>query len=91
MKLSDGEARQIAARVERVKDCDTREQLDAAQLASVIDFCRDNRLIVGRANGQRFPHTITLCPPLVITRAGVVTLPRSGTKRPTSATIFRRP
>jgi adenosylmethionine-8-amino-7-oxononanoate aminotransferase len=56
--------------VELVKDRDTKEQLDAAQLASVVDFCRDNRLIVGRAGGgRRFGTTITLCPPLVITRA----------------------
>jgi hypothetical protein len=38
--------------------------------ASVVDFCRDNRLIVGRAGGGRgFGTTITLCPLLVITRA----------------------
>ena len=56
--------------VELVKDRDTKVQLDAAQLASVVDFCRDNRLIVGRAGGGRhFGTTITLCPPLVITRA----------------------
>jgi taurine-pyruvate aminotransferase len=56
--------------VELVKDRNTKEQLDAAQLASVVDFCRDNRLIVGRAGGGRgFGTTIPLCPPLVITRA----------------------
>lgn len=56
--------------VELVKDRDTKEQLEAAQLASVVDFCRDRRLIVGRAGGgQGFGTTITLCPPLVITRA----------------------
>jgi taurine-pyruvate aminotransferase len=56
--------------VELVKDRATKEQLDAAQLGSVVDFCRDNRLIVGRAGGgRRFGTTITLCPPLVITRA----------------------
>jgi taurine-pyruvate aminotransferase len=56
--------------VELVKDRETKEQLDPAQLASVVDSCRDNRLIVGRAGGGRgFGTTITLCPPLVITRA----------------------
>ena len=56
--------------VEPVKDRDTKVQLDAAQLASVVDFCRDNRLIVGRAGGgQHFGTTITLGAPLVITRA----------------------
>jgi len=56
--------------VELVKDRATKEQLDAAQLASVVDFCRDNGVIVGRAGGgRRSGTTITLCPPLVITRA----------------------
>jgi taurine-pyruvate aminotransferase len=56
--------------VELVKDRATKEQLDAGQIASVVDFCRDSGVIVGRAGGGRgFGTTITLCPPLVITRA----------------------
>jgi len=56
--------------VELVKDRATKEQLDAAQLAGIVDFCRDHGLIVGRAGGGRgYGTTITLCPPLVITRA----------------------
>jgi taurine-pyruvate aminotransferase len=56
--------------VELVKDRATKEQLDTAQLASIVDFCRDHGLIVGRAGGgRRHGTTITLCPPLVITRA----------------------
>jgi taurine-pyruvate aminotransferase len=56
--------------VELVEDRNTKEQLDAAPLASVVDFCRDDRVIVGRAGGGRgFGTTITLCPLLVITRA----------------------
>ena len=56
--------------VELVKDRVTKEQLDAAQVASVVDFCRDNGVIVGRAGGgRRSGTTIALCPPLVITRA----------------------
>ena len=56
--------------IELVKDRITKEQLDAAQLASVVDFCRDNGVIVGRAGaGRRSGTTIALCPPLVITRA----------------------
>ena len=55
--------------VELVKDRATKEQLDAAQLAGIVDFCRDYGLIVGRAGGgRRYGTTITLCPPLVITR-----------------------
>jgi 4-aminobutyrate aminotransferase-like enzyme len=55
--------------VELVKDRATKEQVDAAQMASVVDFCRDHGLIVGRGGGgRRYGNTITLCPPLVITR-----------------------
>jgi taurine-pyruvate aminotransferase len=56
--------------VELVKDRATKEQLDAAQIGGVVDFCRDHGLIVGRGGGgRRNGTTITLCPPLVITRA----------------------
>ena len=56
--------------VELVKDRATKEQLDPAQFAAVIDFCRDHRVIVGRSGGGRgFGTTVALCPPLVITRA----------------------
>ncbi|HEX3954866.1 MAG TPA: aminotransferase [Stellaceae bacterium] len=56
--------------VELVKDRATKEQLDPAQIGSVVDFCRDHGVIVGRAGGgRRFGTTISLCPPLVITRA----------------------
>jgi taurine-pyruvate aminotransferase len=56
--------------VELVKDRATKEQLDAAQLTGVIDFCRDHGVIVGRSGGGRgYGTTIAICPPLVITRA----------------------
>jgi taurine-pyruvate aminotransferase len=56
--------------VELVKDRATKEQLDPAQMTGVVDFCRDNGVIVGRAGGgRRHGTTIALCPPLVITRA----------------------
>jgi taurine-pyruvate aminotransferase len=56
--------------VELVKDRATKEQLDAAQFASVVDFCRDHGVLVGRAGGARhYGTTIALCPPLVITKA----------------------
>jgi taurine-pyruvate aminotransferase len=55
--------------VELVKDRATKEQLDPAQFAAVIDFCRDRGVIVGRSGGgRRYGTTIALCPPLVITR-----------------------
>jgi taurine-pyruvate aminotransferase len=56
--------------VELVKDRATKEQLDAAQFAAVIDFCRDHGVIVGRSGGGRqYGTTVAICPPLVITRA----------------------
>jgi taurine-pyruvate aminotransferase len=56
--------------VELVKDRTTKEQLEAAQFTSVVDFCRDQGVIVGRSGGGRgYGTTIAICPPLVITRA----------------------
>ena len=52
--------------VELVKDRSSKEQLDPAQIGGVVDFCRDQGVIVGR--GRRFGTKIALCPPLVITR-----------------------
>jgi adenosylmethionine-8-amino-7-oxononanoate aminotransferase len=55
--------------VELVKDRATKEQLDGAQFAGVIEFCRDHGVIVGRSGGGRYyGTTIAICPPLVITR-----------------------
>jgi taurine-pyruvate aminotransferase len=56
--------------VELVKDRGTKEPVGPEQLAAVIDFCRDNGVLVGRGGGGRhFGTTITLSPPLVITRS----------------------
>jgi taurine-pyruvate aminotransferase len=56
--------------VELVKDRSTKEPIDAARITGIVNFCRDHGLIVGRAGGGRgYGTTITLCPPLVITRA----------------------
>jgi adenosylmethionine-8-amino-7-oxononanoate aminotransferase len=56
--------------VELVKDRAAKEPVDAATITSIVDFCKDHGVIVGRAGGgRRYGNTITLCPPLVITRA----------------------
>jgi adenosylmethionine-8-amino-7-oxononanoate aminotransferase len=56
--------------VELVKDRATKEQAAPATVAAIVDFCRDHGVLVGRGGGgRRFGTTITLCPPLVITRA----------------------
>jgi taurine-pyruvate aminotransferase len=55
--------------MELVQDRTTKEPVGPAQITSIVDFCRANGLIVGRAGGgRRYGNTITLCPPLVITR-----------------------
>jgi taurine-pyruvate aminotransferase len=55
--------------VELVKDRTTKEPVGPAQITSIVDFCRENGLIVGRAGGgRRYGNTIVFCPPLVITR-----------------------
>jgi len=56
--------------LELVKDRSTKEPLGPAQITSIVDFCRDDGLLVGRGGGgRRYGNTITLSPPLVISRA----------------------
>jgi len=54
--------------VELVKDRTTKEPVGPEQISAIADFCRDNGLLVGRAGGRGYGNTITLSPPLVITR-----------------------
>ncbi len=56
--------------IELVKDRATKEPVGPAQITRLVDFCRDNGLIVGRSGGgRRYGNTIVFCPPLVITKA----------------------
>jgi adenosylmethionine-8-amino-7-oxononanoate aminotransferase len=56
--------------VELVADRTSKVQLDGKLVQGVIDFCRRNGVIVGRSGGgARHSNTITLSPPLVITRS----------------------
>jgi 4-aminobutyrate aminotransferase-like enzyme len=44
--------------------------LSPANITAIVEFCRDNGVIVGRGGGgRRYGNTITICPPLVITRS----------------------
>jgi taurine-pyruvate aminotransferase len=68
--VGDVRGKGLLCGVELVKDRKTKEPADAAQITAVQDFCRDNGVLVGRSGGgRRFGNTITLSPPLVITRA----------------------
>jgi|FEC22Drversion2_1045045.scaffolds.fasta_scaffold00459_25 taurine-pyruvate aminotransferase len=56
--------------VELVKDRASKEPVDAKAITAVQDFCRDNGLLIGRSvGGRRYGNTISMSPPLVITRA----------------------
>jgi adenosylmethionine-8-amino-7-oxononanoate aminotransferase len=56
--------------VELVKDRTTKEPVGPEQITRIVDFCRENGLIIGRGGGgRRYGNTIVMSPPLVITRA----------------------
>ena len=56
--------------VELVKDRTSKEPVEARAMTAIVDFCRDNGVLVGRSvGGRRYSNTITMSPPLVITRA----------------------
>src|SRR5262249_2612116 len=56
--------------VELVKDRASKEPVGPQAITAVVEFCRDNGLLVGRAvGGRRYGNTITMSPPLVITRS----------------------
>jgi taurine-pyruvate aminotransferase len=55
--------------VELVKDRATKEPVGAAGITRLVDYCREQGLIIGRSGGGRkYGNTFVLCPPLVITR-----------------------
>jgi taurine-pyruvate aminotransferase len=70
--VDDVRGKGLLAGVELVQSRDTKEPVGSPQIQAIVDFCRDNGLIVGRSGGgQRYSNTITLSPPLVITRGEV--------------------
>jgi taurine-pyruvate aminotransferase len=68
--VGDVRGKGLLVGVELVKDRSTKEPVSAAQTGNIVDFCRDHGVLVGRGGGgRRYGNTITLSPPLVITRA----------------------
>ena len=68
--VGDVRGKGLLQAIELVKDRATKEPVDGSVITSVVDFCRDQGVIVGRAGGgRRFGNVIVLSPPLVITRA----------------------
>jgi 4-aminobutyrate aminotransferase-like enzyme len=56
--------------IELVRDRASKEPVTAAQIGSVVDFCKANGVLVGRSNGgRRYGGVVNISPPLVITRA----------------------
>ena len=69
-RVGDVRGKGLLIGIELVKDRASREPVDASVITSVVDFCREQGVIVGRAGGgRRFGNVIVLSPPLVITRA----------------------
>jgi taurine-pyruvate aminotransferase len=68
--VGDVRGKGLLLAIELVKDRATKEPVDAAKIAAIVDFCRVEGLLVGRGGGgRRYGNTITFSPPLVITRA----------------------
>ena len=68
--VGDVRGRGLLAAVELVADREAREPVSPADIQFVVDFCRDQGVIVGRSGaGRRYSNSIVLSPPLVITRA----------------------
>jgi taurine-pyruvate aminotransferase len=67
--VGDVRGKGLLAGVELVRDRRGKEVLPADRIKGVVDFARKNGVIVGRSGGGRhLGNTITLSPPLVITR-----------------------
>jgi taurine-pyruvate aminotransferase len=68
--VGDVRGRGLLLGIELVKDRASKEPVDAGTIGTIVDFCRDNGVIVGRSGGgRRYGNTIVFSPPLVITRA----------------------
>ena len=71
-RVGDVRGKGLLAGIELVRDRQTKEALPADRIKGVVDSCRKQGVIVGRSGGGRhLGSTITLSPPLVITRAEI--------------------
>ena len=70
--VGDVRGKGLLAGVELVKDRQSKEAVPADRMKGVVDFARRNGVLVGRSGGGRhLGSSITLSPPLVITRAEI--------------------
>jgi adenosylmethionine-8-amino-7-oxononanoate aminotransferase len=70
--VGDVRGKGLLAGVELVRDRKSKEPIPVPQMQSLSDFCQENGVIVGRSvAGRRFSNTVTLSPPLVLTRTEV--------------------
>jgi taurine-pyruvate aminotransferase len=70
--VGDVRGKGLLAGVELVRDRKTKEIMPAPQMQALVDYCLAHGVIVGRSAGGRYlGNTITLAPPLVLTRREV--------------------
>ncbi len=68
--VGDVRGKGLLVGVELVKDRAAKAPISAPQAQSLVDFCRENGVIVGRSvAGREYSNTIVLAPPLVLTRS----------------------
>jgi len=70
--VGDVRGKGLLAGVELVKDRQSKEPISAPHMQAMADSCRESGVIVGRsAGGRRYSNTVTMAPPLVITRSEI--------------------
>ena len=67
--VGDVRGKGLLAGVELVKDRKTKEPVLAPAVQALLEFCRGEGVILGRSvAGRQFSNTVTMAPPLVVTR-----------------------
>jgi adenosylmethionine-8-amino-7-oxononanoate aminotransferase len=70
--VGDVRGKGLLAGVELVKDRQSKEPISAPHMQAMADSCRESGVIVGRSGGgRRYSNTVTMAPPLVITRSEI--------------------